>query len=125
MKKLKFISVLFMLLSVLTVQSCSLFSAKGSVRKVERRMSGPSRKSGKVRESKKVKVAKAKQEKNQSRLKNDYNKSVKASRQRTYDIQTDNVKARMKNNEAQIAKREKKKDRMKKSSNRNAGRKYR
>lgn len=122
MKKLLFI--LSLILIIAGTQSCSIFPGK-YISKTERGIAGSSRKVGKVRESGKVRVAKSKQAKNQGRLKKQAGKATKASRSRTYRIQTDEVKARMKMNESRIAKREKLKDKRSKAGNKKAARKYR
>jgi hypothetical protein len=54
----------------------------------------------------------------------DYAKSLKASQKRTYEIQTPEVKARMKQNEKEVAEREKAKKKKTSASTKKAGRKY-
>lgn len=119
MKKLIFILSLSLIIT--TVESCRVPGRY--ISKTERRMAGNSRKVVKVKESKKVRVAKSKQEKNQRKIHS--GKATKASRKRTYDIQTDDVKSRMKMNDARIAQREKLKAKRSKEENKKAARKYR
>ncbi|HEX2920811.1 MAG TPA: hypothetical protein VHO50_06585 [Bacteroidales bacterium] len=121
MRKTKFITILFIILSLIMAESCSVFSRRAAANKVERKMSVKSRG---FRESRAVRGEKARQEKNQDRLKNDYAKSVKASRKRTYEIQTEDVKARMKKNEIDLAKREKEKSKNKRASMKKGRKKY-
>lgn len=83
-------------------------------------MAGHSRR---FKESRKVRKAKAEQNSRQAKLKNDYNRSIIKSRKRTYDIQTPEVKARMRRNEAAINTREKNKNKRGRDSV-NAAKKY-
>jgi hypothetical protein len=78
----------------------------------------------KVKEPKKVLQAKKKQEANKKKLKSDYNKSVKNSQKRTYDIQTPEVQERMKNNQKKSEERDKVKKKKAKSTTKSAGKKY-
>jgi hypothetical protein len=79
----------------------------------------------KVKEPGKVTKAKKKQEAKQKQLKKDYADSVKASRQRSYEIQSPEVKERMKQNEKDIVLREKAKKKRVYSNSKNASKKYR
>jgi hypothetical protein len=83
-------------------------------------MSGHTRR---FRESGKVRKAKKQQESKQAKLKKDYDRSVINSRKRTYDIQTPEVKARMRRNEAAINARDNKKNKRNKVSGK-AAKKY-
>lgn len=126
MKKIKIISFFLLLFSALLMTgSCSVFSKKAAVRKVERKMAGPPGRSGRVREARGVRAAKAAQERRQQKLKRGYERYVRESRKRSYEIQSPQVRERMKMNEAEIARREKEKDKMKRESSKKSGRKYR
>lgn len=78
----------------------------------------------KVKEPKSVMKAKRKQEANERKLNREYAKSVKRSQKRTVDIQTPEVKARMKQNKKDTKLRDKEKRKNIKSSTRGAGKKY-
>jgi hypothetical protein len=78
----------------------------------------------KVREPRSVLRGKRKQEANDRRLKRNYDKAVKKSQQRTYDIQTPEVKARMKQNKKDYSSRDKGKKKKVRSSTKSAGKKY-
>ena len=82
---------------------------KNSLRVAERELFGKSRKDKKVkiREPRAVTKAKKKQEANEKKLKKEYAKSVKESQKRSYEIQTPEVKARMKQNQKDTALRDK------------------
>jgi hypothetical protein len=82
------------------------------------------RRSAKVKEPRAALKAKKKQEANDKKLKKDYVKSTKASQQRTIDIQTPEVQARMKQNKKDSVSRDKIKKKIVKKSTRKAGRKY-
>jgi hypothetical protein len=82
------------------------------------------RRATKVKEPRAVLKAKKKQEANDKKLKRDYVKSTKASQKRTYDIQTPEVQARMKQNQKESASKEKVKKKKVKQSTKKAGKKY-
>jgi hypothetical protein len=82
------------------------------------------RKEAKVKEPKKVLKAKRKQEANDRRLKRNYEKSIKKSQKRTFDIQTPEVQARMKHNKKDTIVREKEKKKKTRASTQKAGKKY-
>ena len=69
--------------------------------------------------------AKKQQEKRQAQIDKDYDKFVKNSRKRSYEIQTADVKARMKQNESNIAARDKAKDKRIRSASKSRARKFR
>ena len=71
-----------------------------------------------------VPLSKKKQEANDRKLKKDYEKSIKLSQKRTIDIQTPEVRARMKQNKKETAARERVKKRKNNKSTRKAGKKY-
>jgi hypothetical protein len=60
----------------------------------------------KVKEPKAVVRAKKKQEKNQEKLKRDYEKSIREGKKRQYSIQSPDVQARMKQNDTDITLRD-------------------
>ncbi len=68
--------------------------------------------------------SKKKQEKTKRKQKKEYDKAVKRSQKRTYEIQTPEVKARMKQNEKDIASRDKAKKKHVRNSSKKAGKKY-
>jgi hypothetical protein len=82
------------------------------------------RKEAKVKEPMKVLKAKRKQEANDRRLKKNYEKSIKKSQKRTFDIQAPEVQARMKHNKKNTLVREKEKKKKIKASSQKAGKKY-
>jgi hypothetical protein len=81
-------------------------------------------KEAKVKEPRSVLRAKKKQEANNRRLVNNYEKSVRKSQKRSIDIQTPEVQARMKKNKKDTVVREKEKKKKVKSSSQKAGKKY-
>jgi hypothetical protein len=113
---------------VLIVLSCLAFSCSGrfaqarAAHKVERQMAGSS-KGGK--ESFRVRVAKKQQENRQRKIKKNYAKHVENSRKRTFEIQSPEVKERMKQDESNRKLREKIKTKKVKTATRKAGNKYR
>ncbi|HLP72375.1 MAG TPA: hypothetical protein VK155_05685 [Bacteroidales bacterium] len=116
---------LLLLIPVFLLGSCktALFS-RTSTRKVERGMSGPNRKAVKMKEAPGVRRAKKTQQKKQEKQDRDYDKFVKKSRKHTFEIQSDDVKARMKQNDADRKTREKIKSRKAHQATKKAGRKY-
>ena len=82
------------------------------------------RRSAKVKEPRAVLKAKRKQEANDKKLKKDYVESTKASQQRTIDIQTPDVQARMKQNKKELSAREKTKKKKVKQNTKKAVKKY-
>jgi hypothetical protein len=83
-----------------------------------------SRKEAKVKEPRKVLKAKKKQEANDRRLRNEYDKSVKQSQKRTVDIQTPEVQARMKQNKKDYTRRDRDKKKKIKAASKEARGKY-
>lgn len=77
-----------------------------------------------MREAPSVRRAKSAQARKQEKNKRGYDRFVKDSREHTYDIQTDNVKTRMKKNENDIKVREKAKTKRTRQETKKAGRKY-
>ena len=82
------------------------------------------RRAAKVKEPRAVLKAKKKQEANDKKMKRDYVKSTKASQKRTYDIQTPEVQARMKQNKKDSSARDKEKKKRVKKTTKKAGKKY-
>lgn len=78
----------------------------------------------KVKETGKVAKARKKQEAKQKQLKKDYANAVKASRQRSYEIQSPEVKERMKQNEKDTVIREKTKKKRISDGSKRASKKY-
>ncbi|MCX6253269.1 MAG: hypothetical protein NTV31_02195, partial [Bacteroidia bacterium] len=68
--------------------------------------------------------AKKKQEANKRKLDKDYERYVKKSKKRAFDIQTPEVQARMKQNQKDSAIRDKVKKKKTKTSTKKAGKKY-
>ncbi|HLN55173.1 MAG TPA: hypothetical protein VK207_04215 [Bacteroidales bacterium] len=113
--------ILLILISLLTV-SCGSYAARSASRKASKQMAGSGRA---FRESRKIRMAKKQQEKRQAKIKKDYYNSISDSRKRTYEIQSPDVKERMKRNEANISAREKAKDKRTKTDSKNRARRYR
>lgn len=108
------------------LQSCNSSLFKKSVfNKTERHIAGSKRSSPKVREPRKVLQAKKQQEKRQAQIDKESDKFVKNSRKRSYEIQTADVKARMKQNESNIAARDRVKDKRIRSASKSRARKFR
>ena len=119
--------ILFILLTVFILGTCNAqFSHKSSPKNPEKELFGKRRNSGKkvIKEPRSVHKAKKEQEKNEKRLKKEYAQSVKRSRQRTYDIQSPEVQARMKQNQKDTALRHKEKKKKIKAGTKKAGKKY-
>jgi hypothetical protein len=120
--------ILFIFLSIFILGTCNAQSShKSSPKNPEKRLFGNrSSNSGKVngKEPRSVHKAKREQEKNEIRLKKEYAQSVERSRERSYDIQSPEVKARMKQNQKDTALRNKEKKKKVKESSKKAGKKY-
>lgn len=82
------------------------------------------KKAPKIRERRSVVRAKKQQEANERHLKKESAIAVKKSRKRTYDIQTPEVKERMKQNEKDVTIRDKGKHKKVKSEAKKARKKY-
>jgi hypothetical protein len=78
----------------------------------------------KIKAPKSASRTKKNQQANDRKLKRDYDKSVKKSQQRTYEIQTPEVKERMKQNKKDYTIRDKEKRKKIKSGSKGAARKY-
>ena len=124
MNKLKMRKVFFCLVILtLGIGSCN---AQFFHKNPEKGLFGKSisKKQEKIKGPRKVIKAKKKQEANERKLKNDYEKSVKRSRGRTVDIQTPEVQERMKQNQKNSVIRDKEKKKNVKTRSKKAGRKY-
>ena len=82
------------------------------------------RKEKKPDEPGKAGKSRKKQAKDQKEIKKEYEKTVNENRKRAYDIQSPEVKARMKQNEKDIKVREKDKKKSRKADSKKAGKKY-
>jgi hypothetical protein len=122
----KFFFVLFIL--SLGSGSCNAQVFKKSTsRRAEKELFGKSRankKQAKVREPRAVLKAKKKQAAKERELKRNYEKSIKKSQERTQDIQTPEVKARMKKNRKDTATRDRAKKKKIKISTKKVRKKY-
>lgn len=124
---MKRVLLLIFILSLAVGSADGQIFKKHSIRKTEKGLAGRSaikRKVPKVKEPRAVIKAKKKQEANDKKLKSEYNKSIERSQQRTYDIQTPDVQARMKQNQKDAALRDKARKKNISSSTKKAGRKY-
>jgi hypothetical protein len=118
--------LVIIIFSALLACSCSTGLFSGSAfRRPEKQMAGSKRTAPRVREPRQVRSAKKKQEKNQDRIKKDYQQFVKTSRKRSYEIQSPDVKERMKRNDANIAARDKNKERKTRAASKTRARKFR
>lgn len=87
-------------------------------------MAGRERSSRHYGESKAAKKAKKQQEKRQKKLKSDYYKSVKKSRERTIEIQTPEVQKRMKEDIVKMGERDKARKKRSGNATRKGAKKY-
>jgi len=111
----------------LTGTCTAQFSKKSGSKNPEKGLFGKtvgSSKNVKVKEPGSVHKAKRKQEKNEKRLKGEYEKSVERSRKRTYDIQSPEVQVRMKQNQKDTELRNKEKKKRIKTDSKKAAKKY-
>ena len=118
----KFFLFLFVLFIAVTSANAQIFH-KDPEKQLFGKTHG-SRKETKVKEPRKVLKAKKKQEANDRRLKKEYDKSVKQSQKRTLDIQTPEVKARMKQNKKDYTRRDRAKKKKNKAASKGAEGKY-
>jgi hypothetical protein len=118
----KFFLFLFVLFITVTSANAQIFH-KDPEKQLFGKTHG-SRKEAKVKEPRKVVKAKKKQEANDRRLKKAYDKSVKQSQKRTLDIQTPEVKARMKQNKKDYTRRDRDKKKKIIAASKEAGGKY-
>jgi hypothetical protein len=118
----KFFLFLFVLFIAVTSANAQIFH-KDPEKQLFGKTHG-SRKEAKVKEPRKVVKAKKKQESNDRSLKKAYDKSVKQSQKRTLDIQTPEVKARMKQNKKDFTRRDRDKKKKIKAASKEARGKY-
>lgn len=127
------ISVRYLIIFIViffTVSAVCEAQSKGQTRgrNPEKSLFGKSRKvkakDTRVREPRSVTKAKRKQEKNEEKLKKDYNNYVAESKKRAVKIQTPEVQARMKKNEKDIKAREKAKKKRVSASTKSGKQKY-
>ncbi len=100
---------------------------KSSPRSIEKGLFSKShgrRKEIKVREPRTVLKAKKKQEAKERKLKRDYAEAIKRSQKRSFDIQTAEVQARMKQDKKDAVVREKMKKKKMMANTKKAGKKY-
>jgi len=100
---------------------------KWKAKRIEKKMSGKKRKAPrekKIKEPRSVTKAKKDQAKREARLKKDYQKAVEGNRERHFEIQSDAVKERMKQNEKDIKAREKARRKAVRKAGREARKKY-
>lgn len=121
-------SILALLLIISVTGTVSAgYSLTPGPKNPEKRLFGKSvgsKKKDKVKEPRAVRKAKKKQEANEKRLKKEYAQSVKKSRERAYDIQSAEVKERMKQNEKDIIARDKEKKKNAKARTKKGEKKY-
>ena len=119
---------LIVFISLLSVGICnSQVLRKNTSKKAEKGLFGKStgrKKEIKIKEPRKVLKAKRKQESNEKKIKRDYAQFIKKSQQRTYQIQTPEVQARMKQNQKDSAIRDRAKKKNAKTTSKKAARKY-
>ena len=121
---------IFIILFILTVAVSSADSQifrKNASRKAEKDLFGTSlskKKAPKVKEPRSVTRAKRKQEAKKRKLDKDYEKYVKKSKKRAFDIQTPEVQERMKQNQKDTAIRDKLKKKKVRSGTKKAREKY-
>jgi hypothetical protein len=123
----KKILLLFFVLLLTIGSSNAQILKKNASKNIEKGLFNKSHRNAKepkVKEPGKVLKAKKKQEANEKKIKSDYAKSVKKSQKRTYDIQTPEVQARMKQNQKDSALRDKEKKKNVKNGTKKAGKKY-
>jgi hypothetical protein len=113
--------------SFLIVTCDAQFSHKSSPKNPEKGLfgkSGGNSRKVKSKEPRSVLKATRKQEKNEKKLKKEYAQAVERSRKRTYDIQSPEVQARMKQDQKNTALRDKEKKKNFKANSKKAGKKY-
>jgi hypothetical protein len=111
----------------LLVTCSAQYSHKSSPKNPEKGLfgkSGGNTRKAKSKEPRSVLKATRKQEKNEKRLKKEYAQAVERSRKRTYDIQSPEVQARMKQDQKNTALRDKEKKKNIKTNSKKAGKKY-
>jgi len=126
-------SSLLLILFIMLIAGESAAVAQTSVfdrwkaRRTEKNMSGSKRKVAKekkIREPRSVTRAKKEQAKREAALKKDYQNLVEENKERHFEIQSDEVKERMKQNEKEIKAREKARRKAVRQAGRKARKKY-
>jgi hypothetical protein len=120
---LSFIFIASFLLGTCNAQTSHHSGSKNPEKSIFGKTVGKSKKA-KVKEPRSVHKAKRKQEKNEKKLKKEYADSVERSRKRSYEIQSPEVQARMKQNQKDTALRDKEKKKNAKAGSKKAGKKY-
>jgi hypothetical protein len=120
---LLFLLLLFFVLGTCNAQSSHHSNPKNPEKGLFGKTVG-NKKKVKIKEPRDVHKAKKKQEANEKRIKKEYAQSVKRSQKRAYDIQTPEVKARMKQNQKDTTTRDKEKKKKIRASTKKAGKKY-
>ena len=118
--------LIIVIILLLSVDSYSArIIRKNSQRNVEKGLFGKSRgNKKKVKDPRSVTRAIRKQEANDKKLKKDYALAIKMSKERTVEIQTPEVQARMKQDQKDINSRNKAKKQKQKTITKKAGKKY-
>lgn len=122
----RFLLVIFFTIFVLGTGNAQ-YSYKSNPKNAEKALfgkKGGNSKRTKSKEPTSVLAAKKKQEKNEKKLKKEYAQSVEQSRKRSYEIQSPEVQARMKQNQKDTSLRNKEKKKSVKASSKKAGKKY-
>lgn len=120
---IKDVLLVFFILSIITFQGNAQIFKKNP----EKQLFGKTsikKKAPKVREPRSVVKAKKQQETNERSLKKESATAVKKSRKRTYDIQSPDVRERMKQNKKDLSVRDKSKRRKVNSESKKARKKY-
>ncbi|MBS0010387.1 MAG: hypothetical protein KFF49_03200 [Bacteroidales bacterium] len=110
----------------LTMAQTNVFD-KWKARRIEKKMKGERRKVStdkKIKEPRTVTRAKKEQSKREDERGKAYLRAVDENKQRHYEIQTDNVRERMKQNEKEIKAREKERKKAIRKAGRKARKKY-
>jgi hypothetical protein len=124
---MKNLFLLVFVLLIATGSSEAQIFKRNTLKKTEKELFGKSRgnkKQAKVKEPRSISKAKRKQEANQQKIKKEYLKSVKTTQKRSYEIQSSEVKARMRQNKKDIASRDKNKKRKTRSTTKKGRKKY-
>jgi len=120
--------LLFIFLTLFVLLPCSAqHSYKSSSKSPEKGLfgkTGSNTKKVKAKKPKSVLKATRQQEKNEKRLKKEYAKSVERSKRRSYDIQSPEVQARMRQDQKNASLRDKEKKKNIKAGSKIAGKKY-
>jgi hypothetical protein len=120
----------FFILLVFMFTVVTVFNVQGNTSEANVRKEQPKKakkvktKNKKVREPREVRKAKKTQAKKEAKIKKDYDKYVSDSRKRAYEIQTPEVKERMKQDKKDIKSREKDRKKKADSSTKKAQKKY-